>query len=297
MTDSPISFKSILPDSKDVRVSNINGVAHVWAVDLVFAMNGKTRGDAARLLREVSSANIITMSMPGKGNGRTKLVASDHVCSLTMAIHGIKSEKLKRDVCDILSSHFGGIERFSHVSSEDVLPSAAKAGPSELLTRGQQVCDLYERYKQSFGSDVATEVRQEYNKAMQEIFQYLNPSNPKRGYVYCFQSSRHADEVKIGFTNNVKRRLYEVNKQYKDNGNNIVFTYRYSVRSLNAPEDEKLAHAHFASVRLPGPGELFRTTPESVRDFFERYLDEGEDVEILTTRRLLEHLTLLNKIK
>ena len=57
MTDSveelsPISFKSILPDSKDVRVTNINGVAHVWAVDLVFAMKGKTRGDAARLLLE-----------------------------------------------------------------------------------------------------------------------------------------------------------------------------------------------------------------------------------------------------
>ena len=154
MTDSveelsPISFKSILPDSKDVRVSNINGVAHVWAVDLVFAMKGKTRGDAARLLREVpealfSSKNMIIMPMPGTGNARTKLVASDLVCSLAKAIPSIKSEKLKRDACDIINSHFGlstsasadeaavdeveevarGIERFSLASiiqnSEDV---------------------------------------------------------------------------------------------------------------------------------------------------------------------------------
>ena len=83
-------------------------------------------------------------------------------------------------------------------------------------------------------------------------------------------SSRHADEVKIGQTDNVRRRLAEVNRYYRERGIDLVFTYQYSVRTLDAEGDEKLAHAHFAAVRLPGRGELFRTTPESVRDFFDR---------------------------
>ena len=467
LVDEPrvISFKSILPDSTDVRVSYLNGAPHVWAVDLILAMKGGDRNNAARILREVpeslfSSKNIITVSMLGRGNGRTKLVASDLVCGLVMAIPAITPEKLKTDACDIIRHFFDhsdsipideaavdeveevtrGIEKFSLASiipnSEDVrvsyfdgepliwvvdliiaikggtrsnasrdldlipkdlfdiqklmvkdlpgngkwpvrlanLPDAidlvlvlpgdtakrvrrkasnymvrALAGDPTLILEIEEhavsdapinhiarasiratppaavvaltakrarveidyadlerrrnfICDSYKRYQRCSGGDIAIEVRQEYNRAMQDIFRYLNPSNsvvePKRlktGYVYCFQSSRHTDEVKIGCTNNVKRRLYEVNKQYRDNGNEIVFTYRYSVRSLNAPEDEKLAHAHFTSVRMPGPGELFRTTPESVRDFFEREIrpryhqvdvdmDEGEeedmDVEI-----------------
>ena len=47
----------------------------------------------------------------------------------------------------------------------------------ELITRGQSVCELYERYKMTSGGDIAVEVRQEYNQAMQNIFRCLNPIN------------------------------------------------------------------------------------------------------------------------
>ena len=482
MTDSveelsPISFKSILPDSKDVRVTNINGVAHVWAVDLVFAMKGKTRGDAARLLREVpealfSSKNMIIMPMPGTGNARTKLVASDLVCSLAKAIPSIKSEKLKRDACDIINSHFGlstsasaedtdvnmrgasadeaavdeveevarGIERFSLASiipnSEDVrvtnidgvqyiwavdlivavtgkdknqageilrnllatkmfapeklwkkvLPGngrwdaklvtvedaveliLASPGPGAKTIRRQasnfmvralggdptlikeieenavsnapinriaraslagvppkavvkRVCiaqsqespqaihvarnneiifDAFQKYMEIQERAQDPKARSTFSEMLMNNTQTLlatpaiDKPQPEPGYIYCLQSSRYPDEVKIGRA----PRIYKINKEYRDQNEDIVLTYRYSVRTLDYKRDEKLAHDYFASVREPCKGELFRTTPEKVRDFFEREIrpryhqecatdvdmDEGEeedmDVEI-----------------
>ena len=48
---------------------------------------------------------------------------------------------------------------------------------SALIKRGQGVCELYEMYKMTSGGDIAVEVRQEYNQAMQDIFRCLNPIN------------------------------------------------------------------------------------------------------------------------
>ena len=439
MTDSPISFKSILPDSKDVRVTNINGVAHVWAVDLVFAMKGKTRGDAARLLREVpealfSSKNMIIMPMPGTGNARTKLVASDLVCSLAKAIPSIKSEKLKRDACDIINSHFGlstsasavdeaavdeveevarGIERFSLASiipnSEDVrvtnidgvqyiwavdlivavtgkdknqageilrnllatkmfapeklwnkvLPGNGRwdaklvtvedavelillyPGPGAKTIRRQasnfmvralggdptlikeieenavsdapinriarasfagvppkavvkRVCiaqsqdslrpaymgrhefigNLIAEYRDLNGGDIDTKARATLSEMLisnardflaTPVVAALDKPQPEPGYIYCLQSNRYPDEVKIGRAKKIKPRIYKINKEYRDQNEDIVLTYRYSVRTLDYKRDEKLAHDYFASVREPCKGELFRTTPEKVR--------------------------------
>ena len=47
----------------------------------------------------------------------------------------------------------------------------------DLITRGQGVCELYEMYKTTSGGDIAVEVRQEYNQAMQNIFRCHYPIN------------------------------------------------------------------------------------------------------------------------
>ena len=329
------SLASIIPNSEDVRVSYFDGEPLIWVVDLIIAIKGGTRSNASRDLDLIPKdlfdiQRLMVKDLPGNGKWPVRLANLQDAIDLVLVLPGDTAKRVRRKASNYMVRALAGdptlileieehavsdapINRIARASIRATPPAAVvepvakrvriEADPSELLTRGKLVCDLYDRYKQSSDGNIASEVLQEYNKAMQDIFRFLTPSNsvvePKRlktGYVYCFQSSRHADEVKIGCTNNVKRRLYEVNKQYRDNGNEmIVFTYRYSVRSLHAPEDEKLAHAHFASVRLPGPGELFRTTPEKVRDFFEREIrpryhqadvdmDEGEeedmDVEI-----------------
>ena len=108
----------------------------------------------------------------------------------------------------------------------------------------------------------------------------IEKSRAKKGHVYCFQSTAQPELVKIGLTTGaVKQRLHQVNYQSKVEKTNGPFVYKYSVRSLDIERDEKLAHAHFAAVRLPGRGELFRTTPESVLDFFERVIKPGHGME------------------
>ena len=50
---SMISFKSIIPNAEDVRVTILDGVPHIWAVDLVLAVKGGTRSNASRDLDAV----------------------------------------------------------------------------------------------------------------------------------------------------------------------------------------------------------------------------------------------------
>jgi tetratricopeptide (TPR) repeat protein len=105
----------------------------------------------------------------------------------------------------------------------------------------------------------------------------IEKPQPEPGYIYCFQSSRHPDEVKIGRAKKIKPRIYKINKEYRDQNEDIVLTYRYSVRTLDYKRDEKLAHTYFAASRVKG--EIFRTSVESVRRFFNESILPGSRLE------------------
>ena len=317
------SLASIIPNSEDVRVTNIEGVPHIWAVDLSMAITGKDRRHANECLTNLScemfeAGKFVLKNLPGNGKWPVKLLTLPHAIELVLVLPGAAARALRTKASNLMVRFLGGdptlireiednaastapINTIARASIDPVPPAAVVTSTAkrarievdytELERRRNFICDSYERYQQCTGGDIATEVRQEYNKAMLEIFRCANPSSSiiekprlKNGFVYCFQSNQHPDEVKIGCTTNVKLRLYQVNKQYKDRSIDIVLSYRYSVRTLDAEGDEKLAHAHFASVRLPGPGELFRTTPESVLDFFDtvikpRYVKDAGDID------------------
>ena len=94
--------------------------------------------------------------------------------------------------------------------------------------------------------------------------------------------------MKIGYTGNVKERISKLNYQQMRDGLDDPMIYRYSVRTLYPERDEKQAHIEFAAFRLTKKEELFRTTPESVRDYFNkvlrpRYLIESgtKDYEVM----------------
>ena len=86
-------------------------------------------------------------------------------------------------------------------------------------------------------------------------------------------------EVKIGHTNNIKSRLSRLNREYHARGLDIVLTHAYSTPSHDGHRDERLAHEHFRAARVPGLGELFRTTPESVRDYFAQVVEPRYKLE------------------
>ena len=255
--------------------------------------------------------------LAGNGKWEVKLVTLPDAFDLVLVLPGPTARSIRTKVGNYMVRVLGGDlslirEIEDNAASDAPLPKMARAsmksGPRpaalgsdqppikklcieidtpDLITRGQGVCKLYEMYKMTSGGDIAVEIRQEYNLAILNIFRCLNPisgavekSRAKKGHVYCFQSTAQPELVKIGLTTGaVKQRLHQVNYQSKVEKTNGPFVYRYSVRSLDIERDEKLAHAHFAAVRLPGRGELFRTTPESVLDFFERVIKPGHGME------------------
>jgi hypothetical protein len=74
---SMISFKSIIPNAEDVRVTIIDVVPHIWAVDLVLAVKGGTRSTASRDLDAVPQdlfehQRVMVKKIAGKTGVTTK---------------------------------------------------------------------------------------------------------------------------------------------------------------------------------------------------------------------------------
>ena len=68
---SMISFKSIIPNAEDVCVTDIDGVPHLWAVDLAMAVTGKNRKDAGEMLGDLKADFF------DPGNFRLKKIAGN----------------------------------------------------------------------------------------------------------------------------------------------------------------------------------------------------------------------------
>ena len=300
-----ISFQDLVPGSEGVRVTD-DIPPLVWAVDLVLAVKGGTRSNAARDLNDIpdelfSTQKLIRKSMPGKGNSNAILVTFDHALELVMVLPGQVAKQFRVKACDILKRYMAGdaslvkeieanaasnapVNRLAKASITPVAKRACLAQPQDAMqaacnARKEHIYDTYQKYMEIQERVVDPTAKAAFSEMLLSNTQALlatplvpAPDKPRQkdGYVYCFQSAGQPDVVKIGFTNNRKIRLGAVNRQRKREGINDPFVCRYSVRTLDAERDEKFAHAHFAAVRLPGVGELFRTTAESVRDFFER---------------------------
>ena len=86
------------------------------------------------------------------------------------------------------------------------------------------------------------------------------------GFVYGMVSDAFPNLVKIGYTHNLARRLAQANTFCAP----CPFRIIAQVRSMNAREDESMAHGFFAPHREAG--EIFRVSEASVRVFFNTYL-------------------------
>ena len=67
-----ITLKSIIPNAEDVRVSDIDGVPHLWAVNLAMTVTGENRKDAGEMLGDLKqdifdSENFQVKKIAGNG--------------------------------------------------------------------------------------------------------------------------------------------------------------------------------------------------------------------------------------
>lgn len=217
----------------------------VWAVDLVLMVKGyrgKTgRSNAALELCRIpdnifSKQNFITRSMPGKGNGRTKLVSINHALELIMVLPGDMGKRFRVHACDILKRHLSGDPTLTLETARN-----ARIGIVAATT--------------VFIEEAAASVR---SKREGEPVQL--------GYVYGTQSDAFPGLVKIGRTYNLNARLVALNIGCAPKPHGYVAI----APTYDAVRDEKMTHAYFATVREEG--EFFRVTAEELRCFLEHHV-------------------------
>ena len=308
---SMISLKSILPNAEGVRVANINGMPYMSIRDLIMAICGKNGNDAGEVWRNLSAkcktiiqAFVLHFQFPGRGQSLQPVITLQGLVKLIAWLPGDLAKEKQNAICDLVTRFLAG-DQTLHAAIDENAASTAQlnvmARASLPQPPSKRICvdlsDLEARRKlirDAMNDIVEMEERVKSDSMRDELGVLFlsiarqaavglgaDKSKTRKGHVYCFQSTGQPEFVKIGLTTAaIKQRLQRVNYQRKIEGINDPLLYKHSVRSLDVDRDERLAHEHFAAVRVSGRGELFRTSPESVRGFFDsvikpRYLLES----------------------
>ena len=320
-----ISFESLVSGSAGVRVTD-DVPPKIWAVELVMAVTGKNRNAANEVLRDIDTdifdtAKFVVKILPGNGKWPVKLVTFEHALELVMVLPGTAAKAFRVQACDILKRFFAGDQTLHAQIDQNatstapinvfaraaVAPGGAESVAKRVCLAQSQdahdarnernythICNAYEKYMEIQNNVKDPVARASFSDGLVSNMQNFiaqptgEKPQPAYKYVYCLQSKGQPDVVKIGYTGNVKERISKINYQRMRDGLDDPMIYRYSVRTLYPERDEKHAHIEFAAFRLTKKEELFRTTPESVRDYFNkvlkpRYLIESgtKDYEVM----------------
>lgn len=103
------NFKELVPNGH-VTVTE-DGM--LFAVELVMVVTGKDRVHANSTLYKIKEEhfcyqNLVIKKMPGKGNGRCKLVSFDHAIELIMALPGEGAKEYRAKFVDVIKRYLAG---------------------------------------------------------------------------------------------------------------------------------------------------------------------------------------------
>ena len=268
---------------------------------------------------EVQQQFVLNFQFPGRGQSLQPVITLQGLVRLIAWLPGDLAKEKQNEVCDLVARFLAGDQTLHAAIDENaastaplnvmaraslphpavmVAPAAKRAYlalPQSALqaaydARDESIRNAIIQYQELNGGVLDPDAKAAFSKMLLMNTQALietplalatDKSKTKKGFIYCFQSTGQPDFVKIGRTTaTIKQRLHQVNYTRKIEGINDPLLYKHAVNTLNVDRDEKLAHEHFAAVRVSGRGELFRTTPESVRDFLDsvikpRYLLES----------------------
>lgn len=95
-----------------VRITN-DGL--LFAVDLVMVVTGKNRNEAGEAIRRITeevfqSSKLLERSLPGRGNGRTKLVTFQDAIELIMVLPGKIAKESRVQFAEIIKRYLAGDE-------------------------------------------------------------------------------------------------------------------------------------------------------------------------------------------
>lgn len=229
-----ISFDSIV-EGRDASV-RVTEDGMIYAIDLAMVVTGKNRDNAGMAIRRIPeetfpSVKMTQRSLPGKGNGKTKLLSFQDSIELIMVLPGKISKICRKRMADVITRYLDGDMNL-------VSEIATNRRIGKILS--------YSRFAQSVLSKVEKEEK---------------PTT--FGYVYAFASPAFPGLIKIGKSIDVKRRLSQLNTGCAPDPLVVIAT----APSFDNTRDEKLAHQHFAALRREG--EFFQLSEEDAKAYFE----------------------------
>ena len=129
-----LSFEEIV-HGRDASV-RITDDGMLFAVDLVMVVTGKDRNNAGRDLRDLNdeifqSTKIVDRSLPGRGNGRTKLVTFQDALELIMVLPGKIAKESRVQFAEIIKRYLAGDESLvteirANAESDSVISKLAR---------------------------------------------------------------------------------------------------------------------------------------------------------------------------
>ena len=242
---SRISFKSIIPNAGDVRMTDIDGVQYLWAVDLAMAVTGKNRKDAGEMLGDLKAhlfdkGRFVVKRLPGNGKWGVRLVTIKDALELVMMLPGSVARSVRSGLCQILTRHLSGDPTLAAETANNARIGAVAA------------CEAF------LGQAMASAKR-------------MREADPELGYVYGTVSDAFPGLVKIGHTGNLNARLISMNTSCAPLPHRFVAV----APTYHPARDERTAHAYFADQREEG--EFFRVTVEELQTFMDRYITPKYD--------------------
>ena len=216
----------------------------ISATELTMAITGKNSNNSNQILRDLKpevfpSQNFIIKSFFGKGNGRKKLLTLQHAIELVMILPGKTAKSMRREFADIISRYLDGDLSLCIEIDENRQMGRGRSYPKFIKNAIEN-----QRDKSSKGSG-----------KMQKI-----------SYVYACKSTAFPGLIKIGKTENVMKRMIQLNTGCAPAPHVVVAV----ATTFDNNRDEKACHQFFEAYRREG--EFFEISEEEIINYFNMHI-------------------------
>lgn len=231
----------------------------IYLVDLVLVAHGCSRGYAAQIITRIpdsdfDSNKIVKRQLSSRGGPKTKLLSFKDAVEFIMVIPGALAKVIRKQFADIIVRYLDG-DRSMCIEIEE-----------------NQAVGKVESYAR-FARKVMSQVDDDNTRRAHEM--------PQTSYVYATKSPAFPGLIKIGRTEDVAKRLSQLNTSCAPAPHVIVAV----APSFDKVRDEKTAHAFFSSARREG--EFFELSEANVISYFATHITAQYNTE------LVQHITRL----
>ena len=260
---STISFSQIVK-GRDASV-RVTDDSLLYLVDLVMVVHGSSRNHAAQIITRIpdsdfDSNKIVKRQLSSKGGHQTKLLSFKEAVEFIMVLPGSFAKGVRKQFADIIVRYLDG-DRSMCIEIEE-----------------NQAMGKVESYAR-FARKVMSQVDDDSTRRAHEM--------PQTSYVYATKSPAFPGLIKIGRTEDVAKRLSQLNTSCAPAPHVIVAV----APSFDKVRDEKTAHVFFSEARREG--EFFELSEADVVTYFATHITVQYNTELTQHIARLQGLSVL----